>query len=252
MARSTDTHERTNVRSVRCRGHTYCVEREFLETRLTKGLSLEEIGRETGLHASTVAYWAKKHGLTPAGAERFAPRGAPDREALGQLVSEGATLQEIAEQTDRSIATVRYWLAKWGIERPKACKRVDAEGGPSVIERQCGRHGLTRFGLESRGYYRCLLCRQERVSEWRRRVKRILVDEAGGACQICGYQRCVAALQFHHLNRAEKSFALSDEGVARNLSRARAEAEKCVLVCANCHAEVEAGYVTIGDSFGGG
>lgn len=221
------------------------MERDFLEARLTKGLSLEEIGRETGLHASTVAYWAKKYCLTSAGAERFARRGAPDREALEQLIIQGATLQEIADRVDRSIATVRYWLAKWGIDRSQTRKRVDAEALPPVIERHCWRHGLTRFGLEGRGYYRCLACRQERVSEWRRRVKRILVDEAGGACQLCGYQRCVAALQFHHLNPAEKSFALSEEGVARNLTRSRAEAKKCLLVCANCHAEVEAGYVTI-------
>ena len=34
-------------------------------------------------------------------------------------------------------------------------------------------------------------------------------------------------------------------GVARSLETARAEAAKCVLVCANCHAEIEAGLATI-------
>jgi hypothetical protein len=32
------------------------------------------------------------------------------------------------------------------------------------------------------------------------------------------------------------------EGVTRSRAEARAEARKCVLLCANCHAEVEAGY----------
>jgi 5-methylcytosine-specific restriction endonuclease McrA len=72
-------------------------------------------------------------------------------------------------------------------------------------------------------------------------VKRILVAEAGGACQLCGYDRCIAALEFHHRDPREKSFALSQRGVARSLEKARAEAAKCVLLCANCHSEVEAG-----------
>jgi hypothetical protein len=68
-----------------------------------------------------------------------------------------------------------------------------------------------------------------------------LVEEAGGACRACGYDRHPSALQFHHLDRDGKRFALSQQGVARSLERARAEARKCVLLCANCHAEVEAG-----------
>jgi hypothetical protein len=67
------------------------------------------------------------------------------------------------------------------------------------------------------------------------------VEEAGGACQLCGYDRCIAALGFHHRDPAEKSFALSQRGVARSLATARGEAAKCILLCANCHAEVEAG-----------
>jgi hypothetical protein len=65
--------------------------------------------------------------------------------------------------------------------------------------------------------------------------------EAGGACVACGYDRCMAALQFHHLRPDEKQFSLGRKGVARSLEKARAEARKCVLLCANCHAEVEAG-----------
>jgi hypothetical protein len=81
----------------------------------------------------------------------------------------------------------------------------------------------------------------EQVSTRRRRVKRILVEEAGGRCVTCGYDACVAALQFHHLDPRAKEFALSHEGITRGIERARQEAEKCVLLCANCHAEVEAG-----------
>jgi hypothetical protein len=57
----------------------------------------------------------------------------------------------------------------------------------------------------------------------------------------------MAALEFHHLTPEEKAFSLSEEGVTRSLARARAEARKCVLLCANCHGEVEAGVAAAPD-----
>jgi hypothetical protein len=109
----------------------------------------------------------------------------------------------------------------------------------------CRHHGITQFWLEGRGAYRCLVCRNERVAERRRKVKEILVAEAGGACRVCGYSRSVAALHFHHLDPAAKRFGIGREGVTRSLAEMRQEARKCVLLCANCHAEVEAGIVNL-------
>jgi hypothetical protein len=160
------------------------------------------------------------------------------------LAREGATLREIAAALDRSVATVRYWLDRWEI--PRADRRVrrdyDPATAPKHALRPCPRHGLTTFILEGRGSYRCKRCRLEGVSLWRRKVKAKLVAEAGGRCAACGYDRCQAALQFHHLNRGEKAFALSHQGITRSLAKAREEARKCVLLCANCHAEIEAGF----------
>jgi DNA-binding CsgD family transcriptional regulator len=220
------------------------VDREWLAGELAKGKSFEQIGRELGRDGSTIAYWARKHRLRSAGAARFAPRGAPDRPTLEALAAEGATLAEMAKALDRSIATVRHWLQRWEIERTRRPGRTppDPASAPPVVEMYCARHGLERFRLEPRGAYRCMRCRQERVTEWRRRVKRRLVAEAGGRCLLCGYDSCPAALQFHHVDPRGKAFALSREGVTRSLAHARAEARKCVLLCANCHAEVEAGY----------
>jgi hypothetical protein len=76
-------------------------------------------------------------------------------------------------------------------------------------------------------------------------VKALLIEEAGGCCLLCGYDRYPGALQFHHLDPNEKSFGLGLRGVARSLERCREEARKCALLCANCHAEVEAGIATL-------
>jgi len=223
------------------------VEREWLDQRLQEGLSLERIGELAGKNPSTVGYWVEKHGLRASGAAKFSARGAPERQLLEGLAQQGATLRAMALATDRSMGTVRHWLRRWEIERgPRAGRRPnDPTTAEPVVEMTCVRHGLTSFRLEGRGYYRCRRCRQERVVEWRRRVKRKLVEEAGGRCRLCGYDSCVAALQFHHLEPSNKAFELSRRGATRSLSEARAEAQKCVLLCANCHAEVESGFSSV-------
>jgi hypothetical protein len=93
--------------------------------------------------------------------------------------------------------------------------------------------------------WRCLRCRSEAVTRRRQKVKDILVRDAGGCCALCGYDRHVGAPEFHHVDPGEKRFSLSQMGIARSLDRARAEASKCMLLCANCHAEVEAGVARL-------
>jgi cytochrome c553 len=77
------------------------------------------------------------------------------------------------------------------------------------------------------------------VSRRQQKIKRILVEEAGGRCSVCGYDRCIPNLHFHHVDPAEKSFPMS-AATGKSLAAYRAEALKCILVCANCHGEIEA------------
>lgn len=77
-----------------------------------------------------------------------------------------------------------------------------------------------------------------KVVQWRRNAKQKLVELRGGKCEICGYCKCLRALQFHHKNPAEKKFALSQANTKR-FALMLAEVEKCILLCANCHAEIE-------------
>jgi 5-methylcytosine-specific restriction endonuclease McrA len=114
-----------------------------------------------------------------------------------------------------------------------------------TVRLECAHHGVTDFRLRPDGYYRCLKCRAEAVIRRRRRVKETLVSEAGGSCQICGYDRSLAALVFHHLDPKEKSFGIAARGHARAIDSLRAEIKKCVLLCSNCHAEVQAGIATV-------
>lgn len=78
------------------------------------------------------------------------------------------------------------------------------------------------------------------ITSIRHALKKALIQYKGGKCEICGYDKCLSALEFHHLNPQEKEFSLSDytSGMNVNVEKAFAEVEKCSLLCANCHREV--------------
>lgn len=167
-----------------------------------------------------------------------------ERDGLAELIAEGLTVRAIAERLGVTRATVRYWMEKHALVTPRgqqwrASHSVRDELATARVG-VCPRHGEVRFVRRDVGF-RCERCRTEAVTERRRQVKRTLVAEAGGCCRACGYDRCIAALQFHHRDPATKSFTVAGQGLTRSLAASRAEAAKCVLLCANCHAEVEAG-----------
>lgn len=117
---------------------------------------------------------------------------------------------------------------------------------PKNIMRECKTHGMTEYILESySNSYRCKKCRSLNVSNRRRKIKEILTKEAGGECSICGYNRCMAALQFHHLDASEKSFGIAAKGATRSLESLKEEAGKCILLCCRCHVEVEVGITNL-------
>jgi transposase len=225
------------------------MDRDWLEAQLEAGRSIESIAREVGKHPSTVAYWVKKHGLRSSHAPKHAARGGLAREVLEPLVSAGWSVRAIAGHLDVSYATVQHWIGRYGLTTRRAARlkasAAARRDGLAAVELVCGRHGLTSFVRKSDGGFRCLRCRSEDVANRRRRVKELLVEEAGGQCALCGYARSVAALQFHHVDPASKAFAIARRGATRSIEAARQEAAKCVLLCGNCHAEVEAGIATL-------
>lgn len=227
------------------------MDRDLLERYLGQGLSLEQVGILVDRDPSTVGYWVRKHGLVANGRSKHASRGSLIREELEQLVGRRMTIAEIANALDRSPGTIRYWLGKWGLETksrrgprpaiPRAVVEQAIRNGSRTLVGDCRHHGETIFVIENSGRVRCRQCRMERVYVRRRKVKRILVEEAGGRCMVCGYDRFAGALQFHHPDPAAKRFSVSRYGATLGIDVLRSEASKCVLLCANCHAEIEHG-----------
>ena len=109
----------------------------------------------------------------------------------------------------------------------------------------CARHGVVPHGRYRDGSghrLRCRRCVGEAVTRRHRKVRAILVAEAGGCCAVCGYARCMLNLRFHHVDPSAKSFDMH-MGRGKSPAAFREEARKCVLVCANCHGEIESGLL---------
>lgn len=78
----------------------------------------------------------------------------------------------------------------------------------------------------------------------RKKIKQELVNHKGGSCQICGYDKCLSAMEFHHIDPTEKDFNLSTKSRRSGMNKLddlKKEADKCLLVCSNCHREIHEG-----------
>lgn len=102
---------------------------------------------------------------------------------------------------------------------------------------ECKKHGLTRFVKRNDNRWRCLKCQTEAVKKRREKIKKDAIDYKGGKCEICGYNKCIEALEFHHINN-DKDFGISAKGYTRSFKKIKEELDKCILVCANCHREL--------------
>lgn len=81
--------------------------------------------------------------------------------------------------------------------------------------------------------------------ERKRKLKQQLVEYKGGKCCLCGYDKSMRSLHFHHLDEKTKEFDVTSKGY--NIDRLKKEADKCILVCANCHGEIHEGLINTGE-----
>lgn len=76
------------------------------------------------------------------------------------------------------------------------------------------------------------------VSDFRRNRKSNLIKVCGNKCCICGYDKSVSALEFHHIIPENKEYGIASNGTCHNIQKDLNEVKKCILVCANCHREI--------------
>lgn len=84
----------------------------------------------------------------------------------------------------------------------------------------------------------CKPCTSAQAVERQRKFKEDCVAYKGGKCEICGYNRCIAALEFHHMDPKLKDFSVSSKKFHSLNEVIKAELDKCQLCCATCHREI--------------
>jgi 5-methylcytosine-specific restriction endonuclease McrA len=79
---------------------------------------------------------------------------------------------------------------------------------------------------------------KQAVTKRRLQIRLQAIQYKGGKCELCGYQKCLNALEFHHYKNI-KNFGISQKGYTRSWEKVKFELNLCQLLCANCHREVE-------------
>lgn len=172
-----------------------------------------------------------------------------DKQSLDLLLGQGLGVERIAKRFGKDPSTISYWMkkhglvspyrekhaAKGGIEQETLAALVEAGMTIAEIAEALGRskatvgHWLRKYGMRTQN------ARGRRPEQVWRAAK-----EAG---QLNMTMTCS-----HHRDPASKEFNIALRGVARSLARVRTEARKCVLLCANCHSEVEGGMAGLPDT----
>jgi hypothetical protein len=164
----------------------------------------------------------------------------------------GRSWRTLQSELDKCELMCRNCHAELHIEKPVRGGRPAAKPGPGA--RRCAACGRS-YDFDYRkghGRYICNSCRSNGGGRaGRENLKRRLIRHKGGACQRCGYDRCLAALCFHHDDPSTKRFIFAGSHL-RSWRMLLEEARKCLLVCQNCpaviHAELRvAALMALGD-----
>lgn len=82
------------------------------------------------------------------------------------------------------------------------------------------------------------------IKKFRKNRKKLMLSAFGSKCQICGYDKCNSALEFHHLDPSKKDFTFSNT-LLIHWDKVKNELKKCICVCSNCHREIHEGLLSV-------
>lgn len=88
--------------------------------------------------------------------------------------------------------------------------------------------------------HRCKTCHNEMTKERGKRNKETYTQYKGGKCEKCGYDDCIDALDFHHVDPEKKDISFRSIRYW-GLEKAKKELDNCKLLCCRCHRELHAG-----------
>lgn len=164
-----------------------------------------------------------------------------DKHILEESVKSGLSTYKIAKLLNSSQTNVRYWLNKYGL-KTKPLKRTCITIVNGIKMKHCPKCNndlsLDNFyGTDKRPIHSyCKKCTNDLTISTQQNLKKRAVKYKGGKCCKCGYDKCIAALEFHHIDPSIKDFNISKR--YSKMEKVNKELDKCILVCANCHREI--------------
>jgi hypothetical protein len=141
------------------------------------------------------------------------------------------------------------------------CSPYGSHNTHSLLLNDAGLAVHVRVGVSPSGISTCTRCQRKYVFDKtkghqlvlcnscvanRRRVqtKERCVQYKGGRCLVCGYSKCLRALEFHHRDRTLKEFSLGGK-MSWKWERLTIELDKCDMLCSNCHREEEDSLIQV-------
>lgn len=164
------------------------------------------------------------------------------KELLQGLLGQGLSITKIGKQLGYSYTYIHRKAEKYGL-KSNYISFQEQKRFRTDTHKQCAKCSevkeLELFGKRKNGSPKsyCNKCSNKIINDPIKENKRILIEEFGGCCSKCGYDKNASALEFHHIESEHKDFHFGG-GSLRNLDKIRKELEKCILVCANCHREI--------------
>jgi hypothetical protein len=186
------------------------------------------------------------------------------KEKILEFYKNGMSYNQISVQLNCSKGTISYYLSslvldKKAIQKEKKQKLIEniKNNPPENKDIFLERYGekLTKkeiimfisnfYKKEGKGLRRGNIPKEYHVKR-RKDIKKELVEYKGGCCIVCGYNKSLRSLHFHHLDPSKKDFSISRKWDKLGLNESvKKELDKCVLLCANCHGEVHDGSLKI-------
>jgi DNA-binding CsgD family transcriptional regulator len=176
------------------------------------------------------------------------------KDKIIKLIEDGLTYDDISRKLGCSKSTISYHCNKLKIVSKS--KNIDVDdnlvnkinelyksGNSSYaiskilgISKSTALKYISRENIRAKIKTKTKKDRSKYMIYWKRNLKKSLVDYKGSKCEICGYDKCIEALEFHHLDPTKKDFSISTK--LFGIEKMKKEVDKCLMVCSNCHREL--------------
>ena len=173
-----------------------------------------------------------------------------DKNVLESLVQQRLSSYKISKIIGKSQTATRYWLKKYSLKTKGINAAFEENNKIYKICAQCKQKkevNKDNFYVEKNGKFHpwCKICNCKRTFKRQKMLKQQCLEYKGSKCVVCGYNKYFGALEFHHLDKTKKEYAISDLK-NYNFETLKKELDKCVILCSNCHAEYHGGLIDLG------